>query len=729
MPVIEGSVERITFYNEENSFTVAKFQQEPDGTLTTIVGNLPGISVGETLRLTGEWINHPEYGRQFQVEAVERVAPATLVGMERYLGSGLIKGIGPVTAKKIVRAFGLAALDIIRARPERLTQIEGIGPKKAERIAQAVQAQKEISEIMVFLQGCGITPVMATKIYRAYGRHAIAMIRENPYRLADEVYGIGFKTADAIAAKLGVVATSPHRIKAGVVFLLNEFCREGGHVYAPEEEFSATAASELGVPENLVHQAISTLLEERELFVERDREGRNFLYPAPFYHAERGVAARLIELLRQPLPLRPGDPEALLDRLTAADGIRLTAAQRRAILMALQHGVTIITGGPGTGKTTTVRSLLRLYAAFGLRFLLAAPTGRAAKRLAETTGHEAKTIHRLLEFGYNDGARGFLRNEERPLETDALILDEVSMIDLPLFYQLLKAVAPGTRLVLVGDADQLPSVGPGNVLRDLIAAQTIPTVRLDTIFRQAEASLIVLNAHRINQGAMPVFPSRGEEGDFYFLPCEDPEKIVEEVLELVAKRLPEYLKCDPIEDIQVLAPMRRTVTGVDNLNRLLQERLNPPRAGRPELQYGNTVLRERDKVMQIRNNYQKMVFNGDMGRIRLIDREEGQVHVAFPDVGGERLVVYEREELDELAVSYAISVHKSQGSEYPVVVLPITTQHYMMLQRNLLYTAVTRAKRMVVLVGTKKALAIAVHNNKTETRNSLLAERLRRGVE
>ncbi|MCL6614084.1 MAG: AAA family ATPase, partial [Firmicutes bacterium] len=373
------------------------------------------------------------------------------------------------------------------------------------------------------------------------------------------------------------------------------------------------------------------------------------------------------------------------------------------------------------------RSLLRLYTAIGLRFLLAAPTGRAAKRLAETTGHEARTIHRLLEFGYANGVPGFLRNEERPLETDALILDEVSMIDLSLFYQLLKAIAPGTRLVLVGDADQLPAVGPGNVLRDLIAAQAIPTVRLETIFRQAESSLIVINAHRINQGEMPVFPSRGEERDFYFIPCEDPERIVEEVLDLVERRLPQYLGCDPIEDIQVLAPMRRTITGVENLNRLLQERLNPPRPGRPELQYGAAVLRERDKVMQIRNNYQKMVFNGDMGRIRLVDREEGQIHVAFPEVGGERLVVYDREELDELVVSYAISVHKSQGSEYPVVVLPITTQHYMMLQRNLVYTAVTRAKRLVVLVGMKKALAIAVRNNKTEARNTLLAERLRRG--
>ncbi|MCL6613231.1 MAG: ATP-dependent RecD-like DNA helicase, partial [Firmicutes bacterium] len=363
MPVIEGSVERITFYNEENSFTVARFQRDPDGSLTTVVGNLPGISVGESLRLTGEWVNHPEYGLQFQVESVERVAPATLVGMERYLGSGLIKGIGPVTAKKIVRAFGLAALDIIKARPERLTQIEGIGPKKAERIAHAVLAQKEISEIMVFLQGCGITPLMAAKIYRQYGRHAIAMIKENPYRLAEEIYGIGFKTADAIAAKLGVVATSPHRIRAGLVFLLNEFCREGGHLFVPEEEFAPSAASNLGVPVEMVREAISGLLEERTVLAEMDREGRNLLYPAPFYYAERGVASRLMELLKHPPALWMGDLDSLLDQLCAADGLKLAPAQRQAVLMACKNGVTIITGGPGTGKTTTVRSLLRLYTA------------------------------------------------------------------------------------------------------------------------------------------------------------------------------------------------------------------------------------------------------------------------------------------------------------------------------------------------------------------------------
>ncbi|MGE5529489.1 MAG: ATP-dependent RecD-like DNA helicase [Patescibacteria group bacterium] len=727
MPTIEGIVDRITFQNEENSYTVAKLQQEGKGNLATIVGLLPGLSVGETIRVQGDWTTHPEYGPQFQIESFERITPATLNGLERYLGSGLIKGIGPVTAKKIVRAFGLAALDVIKARPERLTQIPGIGPKKAERIARGLSAQKDISDIMVFLQGNGISPAMAAKVYGVYGRGAIEAIRENPYRLAEEIHGIGFKTADRIAARLGVVAASPHRVRAGLVFLMNEFCRDG-HVFAPEEEFAARAARELDVPLDLVRETITVLLDQRELYAERDEAGSTLLYPSYFYHSEKGSAARLLALAGQqpPLPPRAESPEVLLAKLASSDGAVLTPGQMQAILAAVRHGVSIITGGPGTGKTTAVRSLLRLYTALGISFLLAAPTGRAAKRLTEATGHEAKTIHRLLEFGFMGGSPCFQRNESRPLEAGALVVDEASMIDLQLFYNLLKAIPPGTRLVLIGDADQLPSVGSGNVLRDLIDARVIPTVRLQVVFRQAEESLIVANAHRINRGELPLLPV-GENRDFYFIPCEEPEKVVEQVVELVSTRLPRYLGCDPIEDIQVLTPMHRTVTGVANLNGLLQERLNPPAAGRLELRYGAAVFRERDKVMQIRNDYQKMVFNGDMGRIRLIDREEGQLHVAFPEAGGERLVVYEREDLDELVLSYAISVHKSQGSEYPAVVLPLTTQHFLMLQRNLLYTAVSRAKRLFVLIGTKKALAIAVHNNTVVERNTRLAERLRQG--
>lgn len=723
MPTIEGVVERITYQDEESTYSVARLQAEAANSLITIVGSMPGLNVGETLRLSGDWVTHAEYGQQFQVESLEHIAPATVNGMERYLGSGLIKGIGPVIAKKIVRSFGLASLEIIRAKPERLTEIDGIGPKKAERITQAVAAQKDISEIMVFLQGYGITPGMAVKIYRLYGRNAIGIIRENPYRLAQEVYGIGFKTADRIATHLGVVTNSPHRLKAGLIFLLNEFCGDG-HVYAGEEEFCARAAAELEVPAGLVRETITGLLDEKVFCGDRTPEG-NIIYPSHFYHAENGVAAKLLKLLHAQLLPLPADAPAILAGLTAAEGRTLASAQHDAVLAALKHGVTVITGGPGTGKTTTIRSLLQICLAQGWRFLLAAPTGRAAKKLAEATGHEAKTIHRLLEFTYTGGASSFQRHENAPLNADILIVDEVSMLDLLLFYHLLKAVAPGTRLVLVGDVDQLPSVGSGNVLRDLIDSRVIPTIRLRTIFRQAEESLIIRNAHRINQGEMPIMPS-GEK-DFYFIPCDDPEQIAAQIVDLVAVRLPQYLSCDPIEDIQVLTPMRRTITGVEQLNQRLQERLNPLTASSNELRYGTAVFRENDKVMQVRNDYQKMVFNGDMGRIRAIDREEGQLRIAFPEPGGERIVAYDRDELDELAISYATSVHKSQGSEYPVVIMPLSTQHFMMLQRNLLYTAISRAKRMVVIVGMRKAMAMAVKNNRVELRNTRLADRLRQG--
>jgi len=723
MPTIEGVVERITYQDEESTYSVARLQEEAANSLITIVGSMPGLNVGETLRISGDWVAHAEYGQQFQVETVERIAPATLNGMERYLGSGLIKGIGPVIAKKIVRAFGLASLEIIRARPEKLTEVDGIGPKKAERIAQAVAAQKDISEIMVFLQGYGITPGTAVKIYRIYGRNAIGAIRENPYQLAQDVYGIGFKTADRIATHLGVVTNSPHRIKAGLIFLLNEFCGDG-HVYAVEDDFCRRAAAELEVSEGLVREAVSALMDARVFCGDRT-PGGNIIYPSHFYHAESGVASKLLGLMRAPLLQFSADAPAILAGLTAAEGRTLASAQHDAILLALKNGVTVITGGPGTGKTTTIRSLLQLCLAQGWRFLLAAPTGRAAKRLSEATGHDSKTIHRLLEFNYSGGTPSFQRHEKAPLDTEIIIIDETSMLDLLLFYHLLKAIPPGTRLVLVGDVDQLPSVGSGNVLRDLIDSKVIPAIRLQTIFRQAEESLIIRNAHRINQGEMPVTPAG--KNDFYFIACDDPEQIAAQIVDLAAARLPRYLTCDPIEDIQVLTPMRKTITGVDQLNQLLQERLNPLTPRSNELRYGTSVFRENDKVMQTRNDYQKMVFNGDMGRIRAIDREEGQLHVAFPEPGGERIVVYDRDELDELAISYAISVHKSQGSEYPVVIMPLSTQHYMMLQRNLLYTAISRAKRMAVIVGTKKAMAMAVKNNRVELRNTRLAERLRQG--
>lgn len=705
MVEFEGVVERITFHNEENGYTVARFKTATES--LTVVGYLPGINVGESLRLGGEWMVHPTYGRQFKVETHDVLPPVTVEGLERYLGSGMIKGIGPVTAKKIVETFGLATLQVIDESPERLREVEGIGPQKAEKIRKALEEQKQVQQMMVFLRGVGITPSLATKIYRHYGEKAAGVIRENPYRLADELFGVGFKTADHIAGLLGRKdPAAVERVRAGVLYFLRKATEEG-HVYVPLDEFVTNVSKELEAPAEVVRRAIASLGAEKEVYVEADR-----LYLATFYWCERKAAEKLLLLLKR----RPAERSILF---SGEELDTLTFEQRLAVEKALQEGVLMITGGPGTGKTTTIRSLIRLCRLRGEKALLAAPTGRAAKRLKEATGEEAKTIHRLLEFGYTPGSGlSYGRNEERPLEADIVIIDEVSMLDLPLFYQLLKALTPGTRLVLVGDQDQLPSVGPGSVLRDLIAAEVIPLVRLQTIFRQAKESKIVTNAHRINQGKMPTFQGAA---DFFFINAAAPEQIVEEIVRLVTVRLPRYLKCDPVEDIQVLSPMRKTITGVDNLNTLLQQALNPRAGAAVEVRFGERVFRRRDKVMQIRNNYGKMVFNGDLGKIVQIDPEEQVLTVAFTDEQEERLVNYAYEELDELVLAYAISVHKSQGSEYPVVIIPVTTQHYILLQRNLLYTGITRAKKMVVLVGTKKALAIAVQNNKTENRYSWLA--------
>ncbi|HHT49378.1 MAG TPA: ATP-dependent RecD-like DNA helicase [Firmicutes bacterium] len=712
MTDLEGVIERITFQDEENGYTVARFQA--DGEMLTVVGFLPNVNTGETLRLSGDWIVHPTYGRQFKAEAFEVLPPVTRQGIERYLGSGLIKGIGPVTAKKMVQAFGLETLKVINETPERLLEVEGIGPQKAEKISKALEEQRQIQRMMVFLRGVGITPALATKIYRRYGEQAAAIIKENPYRLADELFGVGFRTADRIANLLGRNdPAARERVRAGVLYYLRKETEEG-HVYVPVDEFVPEVSKELAAPEEVVKQAIEGLVRERELYLE---EGR--LYLAFFYRCEQRVAERLCLLMRK----RPVERPLLF---TAEELNALTYEQRLAVEKAFQVGVLMITGGPGTGKTTTIRSLIRLCQLRGEKALLAAPTGRAAKRLKEATGKEAKTIHRLLEFGYTPG-RGlsFGRNEEHPLEADIVIIDEVSMLDLPLFYQLLRALTPGTRLVLVGDQDQLPSVGPGSVLRDLITSEVIPLIRLQTIFRQAQTSKIVTNAHRINEGRLPELKGAA---DFFFINAAEPQQIVDEIIRLVTVRLPRYLKCDPVEEIQVLSPMRRTLTGVENLNYLLQEALNPPNANGPEIRFGEKTFRPRDKVMQIRNNYAKMVFNGDLGKILRIDPEEQVVTVAFADEE-ERILNYAYEELDELVLAYAISVHKSQGSEYPVVVMPVTTQHYLLLQRNLFYTGITRAKKMVVLVGTKRALAIAVKNNKIENRYSWLASLLVRYAE
>lgn len=726
MEQLVGSVERITFRNEENFYSVVRLRCQGQRDLVTAVGTFPQLTIGETLQMQGEWILHPEYGRQFKVDSYLAKAPATLTGLEKYLGSGLVKGVGPVTAKRIVEHFGLETLQVLEQSPERLVEVPKLGSAKAAAIAEAFAEQGGIRDMMIFLQGYGVSPGLASRIYRHYGSGARQVIEENPYRLADEVFGIGFKTADKLAQALGLTTESQERLIAGIKYTLGQLA-DAGHTSYPLEEFLQEAATTLEVEVERLPAACAVLQQQKEIFLV-DVEGQTVIYLAPFFYAERGVAQRLSQLAQQPRQLELDlGLEQELAVLEQEQRLRLAPEQRQALQTALEHGVTVITGGPGTGKTTIVRSLLQLMGDRQRRVLLAAPTGRAAKRMTETTGTEAKTIHRLLEYTFVEGqGMAFGRNEDNPLEADVVILDEASMVDILLMYHFLKAVPLGCQLVLVGDIDQLPSVGPGNVLRDIIASQAIPTVRLQTIFRQAGQSMIVVNAHRVNAGEFPYLNVKGK--DFFFIEESEPLKILEKVVGLCRQRLPGAYGYHPLEDIQVLTPMRRTPIGVDNLNIELQRSLNPASPQKTEIRQGFQLFRLGDKVMQIRNNYKKQVFNGDIGRIQAIDLEERELAVVYPEGRFERLVVYDFTELDELTLAYAISVHKSQGSEYPVIVLPISTQHYIMLQRNLLYTAITRARRQVVLVGTKKAIALAVKNNQVEERHTLLEWRLRHGL-
>ncbi|MBS4021800.1 MAG: ATP-dependent RecD-like DNA helicase [Dethiobacter sp.] len=719
MPTLEGTLERISFYNDKTLFMVARLRSDDDE-LCTIIGNMPLLSAGEKLRLQGEWSQHPDYGRQFKIQTYEVLMPRNLKGIRRFLASGLIKGVGPATAEKIVEHFGPATLDIIEREPLRLTEVEGIGEKKAAMIAESLKERREVMKVMSFLQGYGVGTGYATRIYRRYGDDTVARVTENPYRLAEDVFGVGFRTADKIALEMGLASDSPHRIRAALLYLLNQ-AQDEGHLYLPQQELADRVIEALGAADNCVDEEaiarqLGRLLGDGYLVLE-SLGGEDAVYLSHLFQAEKYVAERLrgLAAFQHTLPAGRGLPEA--------DGIELAQGQRQAVAMALESGLLVVTGGPGTGKTTTIKALLTLFQQHGLEVMLAAPTGRAAKRMTEATGLEAKTIHRLLEFTYTEGeGYRFQRDDTRPLKAHVIIVDEVSMVDLLLFYHLLKAIPAGCRLILVGDMDQLPAVGAGNVLRDIIASGAVPAARLDRIFRQADSSTIITNAHRVNTGQMPFV--EGNSSDFYFMPESEPGKVVEMILELCSRRLPRYRNRDPIDDIQVLSPMRRHILGVENLNLKLQQELNPPAPHKPEIQMGSAHFRLGDKVMQIRNNYQKEVFNGDIGRITYINSDDGEIHVLYPDVGGEREVIYDLTELDELVLSYAVSVHKSQGSEYPVVVLPVVTQHYIMLQRNLLYTAITRAKELVVLIGTKKALAIAVRNNKVEARYTRLAARL-----
>jgi exodeoxyribonuclease V alpha subunit len=705
--LLEGVVESLLFSSEDSGYAVVKLRS--GGRLLTAVGSLVSPVPGERLRLTGHWTQHPRFGAQFAVEAYESQAPATVEGIERYLASGLIPGIGAELARRIVQAFGAETLEVLEREPGRLSEVEGIGKKRAGALTSAWKEQREIRKVMIFLQSYGAGPALAAKIYKRYGDRSIAVVQENPYRLALDMFGVGFLTADRIARGIGIAADSPARAQAGVLHALEEASGEG-HLYYPRTALIQRCQKLLEIDREIIAAAVEELGRRGRLVIEGGPDPAVYL-PA-FHAAEAGIALLLARLLAAARDLRDMDHDRALDWAQGQMDIVLADRQREALKTALESKVSVITGGPGTGKTTIIRALLLILRRAGVRFLQAAPTGRAAKRMQQADGEEASTIHRLLEYSPREGE--FKRNAANPLGSQVLILDEASMIDALLMYHLLKALPLGSSLLLVGDADQLPSVGPGSVLEDIIGSGRVPVVELNEIFRQAEASQIVVNAHRINIGLMP---QQEENGDFYFIRQEDPEEVVRLILRLCRERIPARFGLDPVKDIQVLSPMHRGPAGVSNLNRVLQEALNP---GAPELVVGERRFRPGDKVMQVRNNYDKDVFNGDIGQVEAIDAEARTVSVRYE----ERQVLYEATALDEITLAYAVSVHKSQGSEFPAVIVPVLTQHYLLLQRNLLYTAVTRGKRLVVLIGTKKAVAIALKNADTQERYSGLRDRL-----
>ena len=698
-------VERITYQNPENGYSVLKVKVKGYNDLVTLVGNLLEVPVGSVLLCRGEWKVDKRYGSQFVAATWEETMPATVYGIEKYLGSGLVKGIGPRFARAIVQRFGTETIDIIETEIERLYEVPNIGRKRVAKIRESWEKQKDIKNVMLFLQGYGVSTAYAAKIYREYGKESIDKVRENPYRLADDIWGIGFKTADGIAAKMGYEKEDPRRCRSGILYTLGQLSDEG-HVYAGEEQLVKTAGQLLEAGETAIRDTLAGMLQAEDLILDKDA-----IYLPPFYHAECGTSRRLRDLAESTgRSLFDGlfDPSSL----TAETGIEYDEVQLAAIRQAVTSKVMVLTGGPGTGKTTTTQGIIAALKKAGLRVLLAAPTGRAAKRMSEATGMEAKTIHRLLEYNPQDG---YKRNDENPLEGDALIVDECSMIDILLMNNLLKAVPVGMRLVFVGDIDQLPSVGAGNVLRDIIDSQRIPVVRLVRIFRQAQKSRIVMNAHTINQGRFPD-TSNGRDTDFFFMREDDPERAAETIVRLVKERLPRAYRESP-DRIQVLTPMQRGVVGAANLNLLLQQALNP---SGPSLGRGGYTYRQGDRVMQLRNNYDKDVFNGDLGYIREVDTEERTLKVDFDG----KWVEYDVTELDELTLAYATTIHKAQGSEYPIVVMPVLMTHFVMLQRNLIYTGITRAKKICVLIGAMKALAYAVRDMSVLKRNTSLRERL-----
>lgn len=713
METIHGIVERITFQNAENGYTIAKLAEPKKKELTCIIGNMPSLQIGESVRCCGNWVNHLVHGRQFEVHSMEAELPADLNGIRKYLGSGLIRGIGPSTAEKIVAYFGEETLRIIDQDPSQLIKVEGIGSKKMEMIKGCWSEQKSVRDVMIFLRSYDVSPVYAYKIFKTYGESAKKLIQENPFRLAQDIHGIGFKSADKIARKLGFELHSPHRIDAGIEYLLTELSGDG-HVCYPQADLITLAQQNLEVSAKEIEERLEFLSFEGRLVMDEfvlDAKLTRFVYLKNLYRAEKGIARELSRLLRHSKLVRSVDVEKALEWVQKELKLALAPNQAEAVKKALETKMHIITGGPGTGKSTITRAILRIMQKLTNRIILAAPTGRAAKRMAEITGWKASTIHSLLEFDFRGG---FKRNRENPIACDLIIIDESSMIDTSLMHHLLKAIPDHAIVLFIGDVHQLPSVGPGNVLREMIQSNTLSVTTLVEIYRQAAGSEIITNAHKINAGVFPPI-SNQESGDCFFIEKEDPQEAIEAILQMIHHRIPKKYKKDPLQDIQVLSPMKKGPLGIENLNQLIQARLNPDGAS---LQRMGRTYRIGDKVMQTRNNYNKNVFNGDIGFIESIDQTDQVLRIRYE----EQLVDYPFSELDELILAYAISIHKSQGSEFPVVIIPITTQHFMMLSRNLLYTAVTRAKELLILVGTKKAGHIAVRNNEVKRRYNGLCQ-------